>query len=291
MRFPALLLRTLAFCGALASWSFLAVAANAAEGSRCLAMAQAPMNAPVDGSAHGPPHVRPVRFTPAALGAEEVLITYVTHATFRIATAAGTTIATDYAGVAGRGRLPDVVTMNHAHETHYTDFPEKEIAHVLRGWNPAGGPARHNLNVGDVLIRNVPTDIRTWDGGREEHGNSIFIFEVAGLCIGHLGHLHHELSPEDLATIGQLDVVMAPVDGTFTLDQPSMVKTLKVLKARIVIPMHAFGASSLASFVQKMSADFAISYQDKSELNVTAAGLPETPTVMVLPETLHLSFE
>ena len=44
--------------------------------------------------------------------------------------------------------------------------------------------------VDDVYIRNVPTDIRN-GGAMEADGNSIFIFEVAGLCIGHLGHLHH----------------------------------------------------------------------------------------------------
>ena len=44
--------------------------------------------------------------------------------------------------------------------------------------------------VDDVYIRNVPTDIRSWGGELERDGNSIFIFEVADLCIGHLGHLH-----------------------------------------------------------------------------------------------------
>ena len=72
----------------------------------------------------------------------------------------------------------------------------KRIKHVLRGWNPNGGAANHDLTVGDVKIRNVPTNIRSWAGGTEIDGNSIFIFEVAGLCIGHLGHLHHELTAQ-----------------------------------------------------------------------------------------------
>ncbi|NIX22805.1 MAG: Zn-dependent hydrolase, partial [Actinobacteria bacterium] len=93
----------------------------------------------------------------------------------------------------------------------YTDFPDPAIEHVLRGWNPEGGPAEHDLDVGDVHIRNVPTDIRGWSGLVEPDGNSIFIFEVADLCIGHLGHLHHRLSDADLALIGRLDVVFAPV--------------------------------------------------------------------------------
>ena len=252
--------------------SAAAVPSNAADGSRCLAMAGTP------------PGAIPVGYRPAALSKNEVQITYVTHATFRIESADGTTIATDYAGFAGAGPLPDVVTMNHAHETHFTYLPDPKIKHVLRGWNPAGGPARHNLKVGDFLIRNVPTDIRNWIGEREKDGNSIFIFEVAGLCIGHLGHLHHELAPEDLAHIGQLDIVMAPVDGSMTLDHESMVRTLKVLKARLIIPMHAFGPTSLAAFLQRMGTKFALHDTEKSTVVVSADKLPSTPTIMVMPE-------
>ena len=56
-------------------------------------------------------------------------------------------------------------------------------------------------------MRNVPTNIRTLDGGTERHGNSIFIFEVANLCIAHLGHLHHTLTQQQLNEIGRVDVV------------------------------------------------------------------------------------
>lgn len=254
-------------------------AATAAEGSRCIAVAK------------GPSPTIAVNYVPSALESEQVRITYVTHSTFRIETPGGTIIATDYAGVSGNGPLPTVVTMNHAHATHFTYFPDPGIKHVLRGWNPEGGPAQHLLKVGDVLIRNVPTDIRDWDGGREKDGNSIFIFEVAGLCIGHLGHLHHELSPEDLGQIGQLDIVMAPVDGTFTLELESMVKTLSVLKARVVIPMHAFSEYSLSMFVQAMSPEFAVVYSDASTLIASVANLPPTPTVIVLPETTSWSWD
>ena len=78
--------------------------------------------------------------------------------------------------------VPDVVTMNHAHETHWTAFPDPDIPHVLRGWSDQiGKPAEHRVELGEVLVRNVPTDIRSrYGGGVEEHGNSVFIFEMAG---------------------------------------------------------------------------------------------------------------
>ena len=38
------------------------------------------------------------------------------------------------------------------------------------------------------------------------------------MCIGHLGHLHHTLTDQQIAQIGQLDVVLVPVDGSYTMD-------------------------------------------------------------------------
>ena len=64
-----------------------------------------------------------------------------------------------------------------------------------------------------MRVRNVPTNIRNWTGGTERYGNSIFIFEIANMCIAHLGHLHHTLTQQQLDEIGRVDVVMAPVDG------------------------------------------------------------------------------
>ena len=212
-----------------------------------------------------------------------VRITYVAHSTFRIETEAGVVIATDYFGSAGPGRLPDAVTMNHAHTTHYTDAPDPGIPKVLRGWNPAGdGPAEHLLSLRDVTIRNVTTDIRGW-GAPEADGNSIFVFEVADLCIGHLGHLHHVLDEAQYARVGHLDIVMAPVDGSYTLDLPSMVEVLKTLKARLVLPMHAFGLYSLQQFLLGMRDEFAIALGDSPTIQVSFDTLPAEPTVLVLP--------
>lgn len=214
--------------------------------------------------------------------AGSVEVTFVGHSTFRLRTPAGVVIATDYNGYAGPGPAPTVVTMNHAHETHFTPFPDPAIAHVLRGWNPEGGPAIHDLTVGDIYIRNVPTDIRSWGGGVERFGNSIFIFEVADLCIGHLGHLHHKPDAEQLARIGRLDVVFAPVDGGLTLDLPSMIGILKGLRASLVIPMHYFGRSSLNVFLAGMAGDFDIAMSKDLAVDVSLRTLPTQPTVLVL---------
>ncbi len=257
--------------------SALAQDASAPTTSRCLAVAQSA------------PSALPVSYLPVQDGlsrpgpAGNVTIRFIGHSTFLITSPEGVTVATDYNGYAGQGPIPRVVTMNRAHTTHYTDTPDPRIEHVLRGWNPDGGPARHNLEVGDVLIRNVTTDIRSWGGGAVPDGNSIFIFEVARLCIGHLGHLHHVLDPADLAWIGQLDVVMVPVDGSYTMDQAAMVEALRVLRARLVLPMHYFGETTLARFLSGLDEDFEVETGRGPELTVSAATLPRAPKVLVLP--------
>ena len=131
--------------------------------------------------------------------------------------------------------------MNHAHGTHWTAAPDPRIPHVLPGWNPAGtGPAEHHLDLGEMLIRNVPTDIRGRFGGEPEaYGNSIFIFEVEGLCIGIWGISSHA-DAGTVPAIGRLDVVMAPVDGGLTLPLPEMIAVLNRLRSLVVIPMHWF---------------------------------------------------
>ena len=147
------------------------------------------------------------------LSREQVSISFVGHSTYYIETPEGTSIATDYNGFIGNQLTPDVATMNKAHSSHYTLYLDQGIDYILRGWNPDGGPINHDLVVGDTYIRNVTTDIRAGFAGAEPDANSIFILEVAGLCIG---HLHHKLEDRHIAQIGRLDVVMVPVDGGLT---------------------------------------------------------------------------
>jgi L-ascorbate metabolism protein UlaG (beta-lactamase superfamily) len=268
-----LLIRLAAAC----AFAFFASIAHAeVTESRCLAIAQAI------------PKVVPVNYIRVQEGleapvAEGVTIRFVGHSTFLITTPAGVTIATDYDGYAGPGVIPRVITMNHAHTSHYTDNPDPRIEYVLRGWKPGGGKAVHHLQVDDVLIRNVTTDIRTFSGLREPDGNSIFIFEVANLCIGHVGHLHHVLAPEDLGAIGQLDVVMVPVDGSMTMSQDAMIETLKVVKARLILPMHYFGAATLNRFLLRLGEEFDVELSGLPEIKVSVRTLPPSPKVLVLP--------
>jgi L-ascorbate metabolism protein UlaG (beta-lactamase superfamily) len=237
--------------------------------SRCLAIAESL------------PKATYANFTPAQAAVEDdVTITYAGHSTYVIETPEGVRIATDYSGVHGTDPLPRVVTMNKAHRTHFTDLPDPGIEYVLRGWNPQGGPAKHALVVDDVYIRNVPTDIRRF-GEMEKDGNSIFIFEVANLCIGHLGHLHHHLEEAHYSAIGRLDVVMVPIDGGMTLSLPTMSEITDRLHSSIVLPMHRH-STPIGEFTGMMGDDFAVEFRDSRSLTVSLRTLPSRPTIIVL---------
>lgn len=214
---------------------------------------------------------------------ETVHLHYIAHASFLIRSHGGLNMVTDFTGFTGTlPMIPDVVTMNHAHDSHYTTAPDPAIPNVLPGWGDFGQGIDHNLDLGKVLIRNVSTDIRAQFSGAETEGNSIFIFEMAGLCIGHLGHLHHEPDLAQYAAIGRLDVVMAPVDGGYTLDLPTMVRVLKRLKSSIVIPMHWFSGFALDEFLDGMADEFTVIHVEGPSLDVSVDRLPSSPTVMVL---------
>jgi L-ascorbate metabolism protein UlaG (beta-lactamase superfamily) len=239
---------------------------------RCLAISQAPSL------------IQPAALRLAALQPTEVRLTFVGHSTWLIESAGAVKIATDYNDYVRPSQVPDVATMNRAHSTHYSNNPDPGIKHVLRGWNPDGvSAARHDLTVADVRIRNVATNIRDWGGGYIPHGNSIFIFEVAGLCIGHLGHLHHTLTEQQIGQIGQLDVVMVPVDGSYTMDVDGMVEVLKALRARLILPMHYFSPYTLNRFLERIRETFAVETARDPVLVVSQATMPAEPKVLVLP--------
>lgn len=221
--------------------------------------------------------IQPVR----TAARDEVVITFVGHSTFEILTPDGVTIATDYSGSLRTARLPDVVTMNKAHGSHYTLFPDPGIQHVLHGWHDTPGEkAEHRLVVGESYIRNVSTDIRSF-GGFEENGNSIFIFEVAGLCIGHLGHLHHELTDSHYAEIGRLDVVMVPVDGGLTMGAQSMSTVIGRLRSALILPMHRRGPI-VDSFMAMFDDRFDKSFSEHQSVTVSMRTLPKKPLILVL---------
>jgi L-ascorbate metabolism protein UlaG (beta-lactamase superfamily) len=173
--------------------------------------------------------------------------------------------------------------MNHAHLTHYTLSPDPRIAHVLHGWKEHDQAPASDLTVGDMHVTNLPTNIRAADGGTEVDGNSIFVFETAGLCIAHLSHLHHILEPADVTALGHIDIVMVAVDGLYTMSQQDAALVVEQLQPRVVLPMHYFTRGVLTRFLDLERGKYAIDIRDSPVLEISRTTLPASRTVIALP--------
>ena len=222
----------------------------------------------------------------ADMSPNRAIVTFVGHSSFQIDTPQGVRAITDYNGVNGFGRRPDIVTMNNAHDTHFTDTPEDGITYVLRGWpsQPGESEAKHEVTLKDMKVWNVPTNARDWGGGSARiNGNSIFIYAVGDLCIAHLGHLHHRLTREHLEELGRIDVLMVPIDGSYTMGMPLMVDVIRQVQPRIVLPMHYWGRGQLDRFESLMTtldADFV--WPDRRSVEIVKEQLPEKLTVIAV---------
>jgi len=229
------------------------------------------------------PRIFPASVLPEGLPSRDsVEVTYIGHSTFLIRTAEGVTASTDYNPYYRAPIVPSVATMNRAHPNHYSDSPEPGIKHVLRGWRD-GGYAAHDIVERDLRVFNIPTNIRNWGQGSTDYaGNSMFVFETAGLCIAHLGHLHHTLTDEHLKRLGPIDIVMIAVDGAVTISQEGAISVIDQIKPKVVIPMHFWGYGSLERFVALFEARYPVKRSDSPTVVFSRAAMPDRQ-LLIMP--------
>jgi L-ascorbate metabolism protein UlaG (beta-lactamase superfamily) len=157
---------------------------------------------------------------------------------------------------------------------------------VLRGWpsEPNETEAKHEVTLKDMKVWNVPTNARDWGGGSARiNGNSIFIYAVGDLCLAHLGHLHHRLTKDHLDELGRIDVLMVPIDGSYTMGMPLMVEVIRQIQPRIVLPMHYWGRSQLDRFESLMAPlDTDFIWPDRRSVEIVKEQLPEKLTVIAV---------
>jgi L-ascorbate metabolism protein UlaG (beta-lactamase superfamily) len=211
-------------------------------------------------------------------------LTFLGHSSFLIRTHKNATAITDYNGYLRAPYAPDVVTMNRAHDTHYTDTIEPGVKHALKGWIEKGVIPRHDVRLGDLRVTNVPTNIRdNLMGGNGSAGNSIFIFESAGLCVVHLGHLHHLLRPGHAGRVGSVDILLAPIDNGWTITHDLLVRVIDQLQPQVVIPMHYGYGGNLEVFSALMKArKFAVRTVKGRSVRFTKLSLPGRQTFLIL---------
>lgn len=165
-------------------------------------------------------------------------ITWLGHATFLVEAKDGTRIITDpfeagsYDGAVGYAPISDsadIVTVSHDHADHNAVDAVGGQPEIVRG--------SESQTVKGIPIRGVSTyhdESRGEDRGR----NTIFVMEIDGMRVGHLGDLGHELSDEEAEALGQVDVLLAPVGGYYTIGPEEAKKVAEALGAKVIIPMH-----------------------------------------------------
>jgi len=160
-------------------------------------------------------------------------IKWLGHATFLITSDAGIKIITDpykTVGAIKYGEITesaDVVTVSHEHGDH------NNVAAV------AGNPVvlRDTARVKGIQFKAILTH-HDEAGGSQRGNNIVFCFEVDGLKVCHLGDLGHPLSGSQVAEIGKVDILLAPVGGTYAIDGRGATEIAGQLAARVIIPMH-----------------------------------------------------
>jgi L-ascorbate metabolism protein UlaG (beta-lactamase superfamily) len=171
-------------------------------------------------------------------------LTWYGQSCFLLETAAGTRVVMDPIP-GGIGYTPlsdlkgDVVTISHEHPDHNNVNLVQGKPKVLRGLTPdKKGWVKIDEKVKDVAIRSVGV-YHDEEKGAKRGLNTVFLFEVGGVRIAHLGDLGHLLTDQQLSAIGMVDVVMIPVGGFFTIDAAKATRVIDQLRPRlIVIPMH-----------------------------------------------------
>jgi len=165
-------------------------------------------------------------------------ITWLGHASFLIESKNGTRIITDpfeagsYEGAVGYAPISeraDIVTVSHDHADHNAVDAVTGTPEVVWGTEPR--------TVADVSIRGFST-YHDESRGQERGRNTIYVMEVDGLKVGHLGDLGHELTEDEASEIGSVDVLLAPIGGYYTIGPEEAKKAAEALGARVIIPMH-----------------------------------------------------
>ena len=211
----------------------------------------------------------------------QIRLSFRGHATFSIETPGGASAATDYNGITRPPYVPDAVTMNNAHPNHYADYIEPEINHVLRGWDPEGGVAKHEVAFKDMTIFSIPTNLFRRPNGQLYNGNSIFVFKAGDLCVAHLGHLHQILSDEQRRALRRVDVLMINIDGN-TMTQGEALKVIEQISPRLVIPMHYLFQGLAERFARLAAPLYPVRVHSDSTIVVDEASLPHSKEILFL---------
>ena len=209
-------------------------------------------------------------------------IKWLAHASFLITSEQGIRILTDpYNTEKGVNHAPlkesaDIVTVSHDHFDHN--------AFTVVSGNPEKVASDGVKEVRGIQFKGIPV-YHDESKGRERGNNIIFCFTVDGIRLCHLGDLGHMLEDKEVNEIGEVDILLIPVGGFFTIDAEVAGKVCSVLKPKVTIPMHYknpkldFPIEGVDPFIQGKKN---VVKKDTNEVAFTAGALPSDGEIVVL---------
>jgi len=125
----------------------------------------------------------------------------------------------------------DVVTISHNHEDHNMEDLVQGTPKIIKG------PGEYEIKEISILgFQSFHDDKK----GEERGDNTIYVFEIDGIRVCHLGDLGHKLSENLVESIGDIDVLLIPVGGTFTIGHSEACELVRDIGAPYIIPMHYY---------------------------------------------------
>lgn len=161
-----------------------------------------------------------------------MIITWLGHSSFLIEDSNGRKILTDpfdeSVGYKTFTGTVDLVTISHHHFDHaYTEKIEYKNAIDKAGF----------FNLCDIPITGIPSYHDKVKGAKRGE-NIIFVMDIDGYKICHLGDLGYVLSPEEIQDLGNIDILLIPIGGNYTIDGKEASEIAKSIKSAIILPMH-----------------------------------------------------
>lgn len=165
-------------------------------------------------------------------------LTWLGHASFLLESEKGTRLLTDpYPQSIYPHEVPacDFAALSHEHydHNHVEDLPGAPVILRRDGQLLSGRP----LLCGDITLRALPS-FHDEVQGQKRGLNAVCIFEGDGVKIAHMGDIGHALTPELAAALQNLDALLLPVGGTYTVDGQQAAAMARALQPRYIIPMH-----------------------------------------------------
>jgi len=173
----------------------------------------------------------------------------------------------------------DILLISHAHSDHSN-------AKAISG-RPFTIDSTGEYEVKDVFVKGISAFHDSTEG--KERGNVIvYKIEAEGLKLCHLSDLgQKELSPEQLESIGEVDILMIPVASEHSLDAKMASQIISQIEPRIVIPMHyklpklKVNLDGVEKFLKVMGAE---DTKPEKKLKITPTHLPVEETKIVVLE-------